>query len=431
MRTADEVALAVYDAVNAALQPLKPKSIMDDWPTEEQAKPIVLDTIARAVEADRASRPAAPRSAETERAERIATELDTIARLAATPGEVDRCSIDVRYWLWAASKVLRASRPAAPAEVSELIARIEVQQAVINDQRRVSERLAADLARVTAERDRLRQHIADAGMAHFEVQESAAGRFGLKPGELQGQWRRGLRSDKSEIEWAIIDALAMGGIAAWPGDGVGCAAHIVLHQMSRAEAAEARLADAEKQIIDLGARAVFAEGEVADAAKRGAIRGMERAAGLLRDRAGRVRYAPLRRFSDGEPDPGARFVANVLDAAVKDIEDHAEELRALTPQSGPAPEPEGAGATRVSGTLRDDPTPEWQPIETAPNIDEVLVYCPDTGEQFVGYMNGDRDVGGFVFALGRDGEPIVCMPTHWRPLPAPPFPARPAQEGGA
>lgn len=78
-----------------------------------------------------------------------------------------------------------------------------------------------------------------------ETQKDACERYGLEPGHLQGQWRQGLRTDRSELEWAIVDALAMGGVTAWPGDGVGCAARIVETQMDRAEAAEARIAELE------------------------------------------------------------------------------------------------------------------------------------------------------------------------------------------
>jgi hypothetical protein len=64
-------------------------------------------------------------------------------------------------------------------------------------------------------------------LAHFEVQERISKKYGLGPGQLQSQWRDGKRTDTRELEDAICDALAMGGIAAWSGDGVGCAAQIV------------------------------------------------------------------------------------------------------------------------------------------------------------------------------------------------------------
>jgi len=66
----------------------------------------------------------------------------------------------------------------------------------------------------------------------------AARRYGLEPGELQWAWRQGKRTNEEELEWAICDALGMGGVQANPGDGVGCAAHIVRYWKHRAEAAE-------------------------------------------------------------------------------------------------------------------------------------------------------------------------------------------------
>ena len=62
---------------------------------------------------------------------------------------------------------------------------------------------------------------------------------------------------------------------------------------------------------------------------------------------------------------------------------------------------------------------EWQPIETAATsgTDDVMVYCEDTGEQFVAYPVGG---GAWCFATTRAGQQIACKPTHWKPLPAPP-----------
>lgn len=45
---------------------------------------------------------------------------------------------------------------------------------------------------------------------------------------------------------------------------------------------------------------------------------------------------------------------------------------------------------------------------------DVLVYCPDTGEQFVA-ANWD---GGLDFQYARDESGnIVCEPSHWMRLP--------------
>ena len=54
--------------------------------------------------------------------------------------------------------------------------------------------------------------------------------------------------------------------------------------------------------------------------------------------------------------------------------------------------------------------------EAAKGVD-VLVYCADTGQQFVGEHIGR---GLFHYATDRHGERIVCTPTHWQPLPEPP-----------
>lgn len=52
----------------------------------------------------------------------------------------------------------------------------------------------------------------------------------------------------------------------------------------------------------------------------------------------------------------------------------------------------------------------------AKGVDRLL-YCADTGEQFVGEHLGG---GFFAYAVDRHGERIVCRPTHWQPLPEPP-----------
>jgi hypothetical protein len=62
---------------------------------------------------------------------------------------------------------------------------------------------------------------------------------------------------------------------------------------------------------------------------------------------------------------------------------------------------------------------EWQPIETAPKDEtDILVYLrfPGIVEMFVVYWDGD----GWCYAHDRNGDPIVCNPLFWMPLPSPP-----------
>jgi hypothetical protein len=117
----------------------------------------------------------------------------------------------------------------------------------------VIESLAAKSAECERERDEARRHHKEMMLGYVENRKYIAERFGLEQSELQWQWRQGERSDRSEIEWAIVDALAAGCVTAYIGDGVGCAAQIVTKQMdiagaatARAESAEAKLAECEK-----------------------------------------------------------------------------------------------------------------------------------------------------------------------------------------
>lgn len=62
----------------------------------------------------------------------------------------------------------------------------------------------------------------------------------------------------------------------------------------------------------------------------------------------------------------------------------------------------------------------WQPIETAPKDEDVLLYLPDDGETEVAV--GHEAEGNWypqdVSTLG--GRPFPFQPTHWQPLPPPP-----------
>lgn len=108
---------------------------------------------------------------------------------------------------------------------------------------------AADLIEsLVRERDEARAHVTRQSQWYLDTQKEAAARYGFEPGQLQWAWRQGQRTDRAELEYAIVDALGMGGIAAGPGDGASCAAQIVTAQMDRAEAAEANLAQAREAL---------------------------------------------------------------------------------------------------------------------------------------------------------------------------------------
>jgi len=68
-------------------------------------------------------------------------------------------------------------------------------------------------------------------------------------------------------------------------------------------------------------------------------------------------------------------------------------------------------------------TPEgWQPIETAPRHQAVLVFYEEYGEALTA-RRGER---GWSVA-GLSEHYVVQTPTFWRPLPAPPAPASEGQ----
>ena len=70
---------------------------------------------------------------------------------------------------------------------------------------------------------------------------------------------------------------------------------------------------------------------------------------------------------------------------------------------------------------------DWQPIETAPEHDPILVWCPkinrggDSAEVVILY----RDDGEMCFWTNGGGNAggdlyFDPLPTHWMPLPEPP-----------
>lgn len=64
----------------------------------------------------------------------------------------------------------------------------------------------------------------------------------------------------------------------------------------------------------------------------------------------------------------------------------------------------------------------WIPVsERLPEREvDVQVYCTETKEQMVAYLERKEREGYFRFATWRTGDGIYCQPTHWMPLPAAP-----------
>ena len=63
---------------------------------------------------------------------------------------------------------------------------------------------------------------------------------------------------------------------------------------------------------------------------------------------------------------------------------------------------------------------EWRDISSAPRDGtDILVYCADTGEQFVAFKPQWDNGNGWRYARTPAGV-VVCEPTHWRPLPQSP-----------
>jgi hypothetical protein len=67
---------------------------------------------------------------------------------------------------------------------------------------------------------------------------------------------------------------------------------------------------------------------------------------------------------------------------------------------------------------------EWQPIATASKDGkDVLLYCADTEEQFVGFYRPREAL--YQYAMAHETR-VLCRPTHWMPLPAAPALAKDA-----
>jgi hypothetical protein len=109
--------------------------------------------------------------------------------------------------------------------------------------RQDAEDAAAEITRLRAQIEVLNPKV-----PHYRaMQEEIAKRYNLPIGHLQMQWRDGLRSDRSELEYAICDALAQGCIHAWPGDGVSCVAQIVDAKQREIDAIRAEVKAARKE----------------------------------------------------------------------------------------------------------------------------------------------------------------------------------------
>lgn len=59
----------------------------------------------------------------------------------------------------------------------------------------------------------------------------------------------------------------------------------------------------------------------------------------------------------------------------------------------------------------------WQPIETAPKNDDILVFVPQSKECFVAWWSKKERVW-LWFDVGNQMH--YCTPSHWMPLPKPP-----------
>ena len=58
----------------------------------------------------------------------------------------------------------------------------------------------------------------------------------------------------------------------------------------------------------------------------------------------------------------------------------------------------------------------WRPIETLPDTDEALVWCPDWEQHTIGWKEGDK-----WWMPAEDGDVSeIPTPSHWLPLPPPP-----------
>lgn len=84
--------------------------------------------------------------------------------------------------------------------------------------------------------------------------------------------------------------------------------------------------------------------------------------------------------------------------------------------------PEQSGVSPAQGGNPPAQNQGWIPVsERLPEREvDVQVYCTETKEQMVAYLERKEREGYFRFATWRTGDGIYCQPTHWMPLPAAP-----------
>lgn len=86
-----------------------------------------------------------------------------------------------------------------------------------------------------------------------------------------------------------------------------------------------------------------------------------------------------------------------------------------------------AALSHCVSLLVQDVAPTWQPIQTAPKDQIILIYIPSSEETFIAYwseLSGPPITGG-GWAIAHDygdghGSPDTSSATHWMPLPPPP-----------
>lgn len=62
----------------------------------------------------------------------------------------------------------------------------------------------------------------------------------------------------------------------------------------------------------------------------------------------------------------------------------------------------------------------WQPIETAPSGEYVLLYLTRPSRSHVAWDIGANDGNGWYDQSAHELEPYDWRATHWQPLPPPP-----------